>query len=561
MATPATYTRKYSYTGQPNQTFGGTAKSIARSSFKVSGNTTEPIGRITKITFAHRHTATNSASSAKTWKLKTQLVMPDLTITSDTVSIAINGTVKTYTNTFTTDLPTPEQFAAWTSAKIIKANNRTDSDLYWRATSDYPITVTVYFWSARDMVDGNEDPPTVDGIAVSDSAMIGSVSVKDKFGSCVQGKSDVTITGSYTLDWDYSEFIAADHTLTLTDSDGNMLYTATQSDSSEFHIGAIDASGTVNIAYTVTDNGGLSDSGAFTMTVLPYTEPNVTNLTVERFTLDADGNPVASEDGEYVWISLEANVYGIGDGNQNGWTLNYAYSGADSASGVYASGTGYRHIAVSRADMFAGKVFDASAEWTFNFTLTDTFTSAGASAVLDEASAFFNVYPNGAAVGMRGTGTANGKRFEVAPDHESSFYGGIAGVTNYVQGEQPTNGRWIDGSPILRYVYFSDATIPADTAVTLFTLPNVANIIRLYGSWSSTGGYKYPLNIYLPENSEYSWARLNNTGEFRFKTKADVGKVIVIIEYTKTTALRQLVDANGANVADADGKNFIVREE
>ena len=521
MATPTTYTRTYTYTGQDNQTFSSSYKSISKSSFKVSGNTTEPIGKITKITFTHRHTSTKSSTNSKSWSLKTQILMTGKTITSNTVTVAINGTVRTYMNTFSdsTGLPTPEEFNTWSSARIVKVNDRSDSELYWRATTDYPITIVVYFWSARDLVSGEAAPTVGSTITITDAAPMGSSNVKAYFGNCVQGKSDITITGTYTIDTSF-EYISATHSLTVSDSDGNLLYTATQTDNNVFHVGVLDVSGTISIDYTVTDNGGLTASKTYTATIYPYNVPTITGLQIQRFTLNADSQRVLAEDGEYVLVSFTRFTQPIN--GKNALSLTYTYTSADgltTQSGTLSNKPDGETLTYTDFDMFSGIQFDPTQEWTFDFSVTDKFTTATASVVLDEAGAFGNMYPDGFAVGMRGTGTENEKKFEVAETHETHLYGGLFTIGHSTTSQRAlgiqvgevaslggTNGGAIGTKTVTFPQAFAAGTVPvvlitfntSSTAgsfgrccVTTNSITNTGFQLRFYNGDSSSRGPSY----------------------------------------------------------------------
>lgn len=136
------YCLTYKYTGQTNV---HNSMIVAKSKFTLSGDTTKKIGKITRITYHHYHTSTN----ARTWKLYGKFYFSDETyITSDTVSKEISDNVVNYVNTFTTNLPSPDKFATWKQIQTVAANPSSSIDIYWRATSDYPMYVKVYFEEA-----------------------------------------------------------------------------------------------------------------------------------------------------------------------------------------------------------------------------------------------------------------------------------------------------------------------------------------------------------------------------------------------------------------------------
>lgn len=144
------FTRRYRYTGQGNVS---SARSVAFSKFKVSGNTTSKFAKVVKIQYVHYHTSTR----AYDWKLRGRLVLNDgTTFNSDFVTIRISGDTVKFTNTFA-NLPTPEQFAQIKTVQTLNSNNSTgqlfdgDPKLYWRATSDYPMDIILTFSDIPDV--------------------------------------------------------------------------------------------------------------------------------------------------------------------------------------------------------------------------------------------------------------------------------------------------------------------------------------------------------------------------------------------------------------------------
>ena len=142
------YTIKYTYTGQSNT---GGKRSVDISKFKKTGDTDRNIGQITSISYRHYHTSTNPMD----WGLRGRLVLSDgTTFTSNKVTKNISGNIVEYINTFNT-LPTAEQFELLQKVQTLDNKSSTgdsgySADLYWRATKDYPMVLTVKFI---------EDPP------------------------------------------------------------------------------------------------------------------------------------------------------------------------------------------------------------------------------------------------------------------------------------------------------------------------------------------------------------------------------------------------------------------
>ena len=417
------YSIVYTKTNQAAKSTQGSTVQLAKSGFALSGNTNLNIGQITRITFRHKH---SNGGYHGWWATTGRMYFGDGTsIKSDTIRYEYNGNQKWTTNTFSSGLPTPEKFATWTRMDLIPSNNSGSGTLQWWATASEPITITVYFYKYEDLI-VDADPPTTSGVTIEDSTGYSTT-----YGNPVQGRSNLTITGQYALDARYPD-LTSRHTLTLEDSAGNTIYSATQSDDAEFEVGAIDASGTVTWEYTVTDGTGGSATATGTITVLAYSPPSITGLVVQRYTSEVDDGGtiyVASEDGNHVWFSFTATASALN--NLNSWSLSLlsvqegATPGTPTTFETHAAGSTYSVTKTNDRTILTSEV-SASTAWTFTVTITDGIDSASATFEIEEATAFFDVEENGVSVGMRATGTANDKKFEVAEDYTAHFYGGIA---------------------------------------------------------------------------------------------------------------------------------------
>ena len=417
------YSIVYTKTNQAAKSTQGSTVQLAKSGFALSGNTNLNIGQITRITFRHKH---SNGGYHGWWATTGRMYFGDGTsIKSDTIRYEYNGNQKWTTNTFSSGLPTPEKFATWTRMDLIPSNNSGSGTLQWWATASEPITITVYFYKYEDLI-VDADPPTTSGVTIEDSTGYSTT-----YGNPVQGRSNLTITGQYALDARYPD-LTSRHTLTLEDSAGNTIYSATQADDAEFDVGAIDASGTITWEYTVTDGTGGSATATGTITVLAYSPPSITGLVVQRYTSEVDDGGtiyVASEDGNHVWFSFTATASALN--NLNSWSLSLlsvqegATPGTPTTFETHAAGSTYSVTKTNDRTILTSEV-SASTAWTFTVTITDGIDSASATFEIEEATAFFDVEENGVSVGMRATGTANDKKFEVAEDYTAHFYGGIA---------------------------------------------------------------------------------------------------------------------------------------
>lgn len=534
------YSITYTKTNQTNISSHNSTINLARSGFAVSGSTNINIGQITRIVFRHRH---SNGGVHGGWTLRGRMYFGNGTnITSDSKYYDYNGDYHWTTNTFTSGLPTPETFATWTQMSILLSGHTGGGTLQWEATSKNPITITVYFYKAEDLI-VDADPPTISGVSIADST-----GHSETFGDPVQAESRLTITGEYALDPRYPD-LSAVHTLTLTDSGGTDIYTASQSNDSVFNVGAIAGAGTITWTYTVTDGTGGSATDTGTFSVLPYAPPAISGFLVERYTtvIDDQGNPqyIASEDGDHVRFTFTATVTPVNEGNPWTLALNYAEEDSEGAGTTVqvASEAAGGTLTYTEDRTILTAAVSANVAWRFTVIATDAFGEIGSmTGYVDEATAFFNIEETGVAVGMRSTGTAAEKRFEVSDGYEARFYGGIRGVTNYVLGEEiPTGGRWVDGRPIYRLSIAVDS-IPAGTNKS-FSLGIDADVfgtpISIYGTALRTNNTLSMVpNPAVSSTSvisayvDVSSAPYINIG---IGSQAGITSGVVTIEYTKAT--------------------------
>ena len=453
MATPTEYYIKYTYTGQSNtSTSGGSGSSttpavktaLQQSAFKLSGNTNVKIGLVTRIVYLHTHTST----SRPTWQLQGRITLADgTTLLSDVQAASFNANLVTVTNTFT-DVMDASAAKTWTQIETL-SRGTDGGTLYWRATTDSPMEVYIYFYDMSAVCEG-ADPPTwaATPFTVTDGSSIRfsdntTGSAYGKTGVYVQNFSEPVITGNVTLDPNYP-YISAQYTLVVTrHSNGKAMFQKTQADDATFHVGAITKSGLMDYTMTVIDSAGnvTERSGSFTVTA--YSAPTLANVSAERYTsrMTDDGEIIyiAAEDGEFVRFSLTGKVAQIN--GANAWNLALVYgadessasttmpsvlSGTDGTAGATFVWNNNQDVLVSEG---APIEIDTAMSWTFSFTLVDLFNgSASGAGYVDESGAYFDVEPNGVAVGMRSTAEENEKKFEVAQGIGAYLYGGISEV-------------------------------------------------------------------------------------------------------------------------------------
>lgn len=262
--------------------------------------------------------------------------------------------------------------------------------------------------------------PVIDSATLTDPA--GGL---DHFDVLVQNMSAIDFTGAVTLD-PLDTSLTATHTFKMEYEGGEVQeYTSTDG---VFTGLTLPYTGALSWRYTVTDSVGNSANTGGNLEVAPYTPPTITELSAERYKEqvadDGTTSYVAADDGEHVRFSLRATACKIKE--KNAWTLTVAWN--DQSKTVMEDSGRYAACVIVKDRFAVTDVISAAERVEFTWTLTDFFTSAVMCVTVDKAGAYFSVEKNGVAVGMRATGTDKDKKFEVAQDYKSHFYGGAFGA-------------------------------------------------------------------------------------------------------------------------------------
>lgn len=210
-----------------------------------------------------------------------------------------------------------------------------------------------------------------------------SVSVSDPtgylstFGGYVQGQSKFEVTVTPTLA--YSSPIK-----TYSTTANGSTYT-----SSSFTTGAIKSSGTLSISAKVTDNRQRSGTGSTSATVLAYTSPQITKLTVHRCNSDGTENM----QGSYAKVTYSTSITSLNSKNTKTFKIGYKKT----------SETDYTYVTLANASYSytdSSYVFSAADDSTYDivFQATDYFTTAQSSTTLSTAFALIHFNQSGKGV-------------------------------------------------------------------------------------------------------------------------------------------------------------------
>lgn len=181
-------------------------------------------------------------------------------------------------------------------------------------------------------------------------------------------------------------------------------------------------SGTVYWSYTVTDYLGTTSTITGNFEVFAYILPTISSLLLERWHEVQTSSGTAHEaadDGNYLWLSLEASIMPLNNSNaytavMTFWESSLGESTATtvtSEDGWTLGGSDGGTISLTRDELqLAGIFVDDAKNYTFKLVITDFFgfTAVYTSEDIVKAGAVLDVSPGGVGVGMRCTGTEGG---------------------------------------------------------------------------------------------------------------------------------------------------------
>lgn len=260
---------------------------------------------------------------------------------------------------------------------------------------------------------------------------LASVSALNAFGGLATGYSRPRLDGAWAFDSIYPEQLA--HvTLTLTGALSGVYEadTASGATTSNFDLPSPTQAGTVNWTYTVADMFGMTATESGSFDVLSYFPPGIVDFTLERYAdvIDEGGHAhVAADDGELVWLSLNAAVASV-DG-QNTWEATFTAwpEGMDEPNPVQGLAivrgldgnltglddwdlNGIGAISLLRdEEQLTGFAPSAGANWIARITITDVLGNSATliSSDIVAADTILDVAPYGIGIGMRSKGQRN----------------------------------------------------------------------------------------------------------------------------------------------------------
>lgn len=184
----------------------------------------------------------------------------------------------------------------------------------------------------------------------------------DKYGGYLQGLSSLNILVDPTATY------GAKITGSTTTVDGST-YKSTASQAVTFRSEVLTTAGSITVNSTVTDSRKRTGTASKTITVLPYSKPRVTSLSVHRCNDDGTPNDV---DGDHVKVIFSASVDSLSGLNTASYTVEYKKSADDEYTPVKLGIDDKQHSVEGEE-----YVFEADTGSTYNVRLivSDDFDS------------------------------------------------------------------------------------------------------------------------------------------------------------------------------------------
>lgn len=354
---------------------GGGDVLVATASRTVSHASDGTLSVAISATGAISSTTLSSTTISSTVTLDTIAKVSSLTVATGTLGTAQTLTVTRQSTSFTHTI-----VAACGSASTTIASKSTSTSisftppLTWASQNTTGTSVSVKYtittysgstsigsmsYTVSCAIPASVKPSC--SVAVSDA--MGYVST---YGAYVKGKSKLKVVVTPTTS--YGSAIASYSTT----ANGTKYTTAS------FTTGVLTASGTITISATVTDGRGRSGSASATATVLDYTNPAISKLTVKR--CDADGTE--NDQGAYVQVTFSATVSSLNSKNTASYELRWKKSSENSYAYDTLAAYNNSYSVTNGTYIFSA---DTGSSYDVELTATDDFSSTSSTTSVSTA--------------------------------------------------------------------------------------------------------------------------------------------------------------------------------
>lgn len=346
-----------SWTGNISHGADGKKTLACSGSFSISGSSYLSNGSIScSIVLDQIPRATKPTLSASTVAL------------GSAVTIGIAPAVSTWTHNLYYRVGTGSwvRFATGVKSNYAWAVPLAIADNFPSATSG-TITIGVNTYNGSTLIGGTQTINLNITIPASVAPSVSSVSVSEReqpiqlFGAgYVQGKSRFLVNSSAS--GAYGSWITG-----YRFDVGSQSYTNT-SNSYEMQETVRD-SGTVTIKVTVTDSRGRTASRSITVSVLPYSVPQITGFDCSRC---GDAKGTVNNSGEFLKVYMAFSVSSLNNNNTGKYKLEYCQTGASSWTAL-TSGDSYSY---SGTFISSTALLNSANSYKVRLTVWDSFTSS-----------------------------------------------------------------------------------------------------------------------------------------------------------------------------------------
>lgn len=232
--------------------------------------------------------------------------------------------------------------------------------------------------------------PSISALTVAEAV----AGLASKFGVYVQSKSKAAV--SITAAGSYSSTIKS-YTTTLTNGSTVLTYNG-----ASFTSGLLSLSGTYTVKTIVTDSRGRTAEKSTTISVVAYSPPEVTDLTVKR----NNANGVEDDEGTIVLATLSYNVAPVNDKNDKFYKLEYRETGTE----TWTVKTNKTALGLFKGDSLigVGSNFSADKAYEIRVTVYDYFTTATKKAEVPTARTIFDILADGTGICFGGVASQSG---------------------------------------------------------------------------------------------------------------------------------------------------------
>lgn len=244
------------------------------------------------------------------------------------------------------------------------------------------VGTTITNWGAI-IPETSEFQPTITGCTLIEAVS----GLNAKFSGFVQSKSKITVNA--TASGVYSSTI----------KNWSIQINGATYTSKNFTTGYLSGSGNQNCIVKVTDTRGRTASKTYSYSVISYTAPTISQLSVNR--CDSDGT--LNDEGECAKVSLSASIAAINNKNDKSFKLLYKKQSSSSWSTNVLSNSSYT---LTSTQIITG--IDVNSEYDFKLEVTDYFSTTSKSLPLSTAFVLMDYKANGKGVAFGKVSTKDG---------------------------------------------------------------------------------------------------------------------------------------------------------